>query len=261
MTLSASDIDTWARVLHDATGQRRDIAGISKSVDISADEAYAIQAAGVGLRVEAGETVVGAKAGLTSRAKQVQMGVEAPIFGVLTDGMTLSADGGVEVAQLIHPRCEPELVFLMGDDVSGAATTAEQVLDATESVHGGIEVIDSRYSQFQFTFADVIADNTSAARYVVGTDGVAPRSVDLRDIECSFRVNGETVSTATGAALLGDPAECVAALVRHLDSTGQGLVAGDWVLAGGLTDAAAIEPGDVVRASYSCFADVEVIAR
>ena len=78
---------------------------------------------------------------------------------------------------------------------------ADDVLDATERVVGGIEVIDSRYEAFKFTLPDVIADNTSAARVAIGDVGVAPREVDLRDVECTFTVDGEVTGRATGAAL------------------------------------------------------------
>ena len=83
----------------------------------------------------------------------------------------------------------------------------------------------------------MIADNTSAARVAIGTAGVAPREVDLRDVECTFTVDGEVTGTATGAALLGSPADCVALLVRHLARTGRGLEAGWLVMAGAPLDA------------------------
>ncbi|WP_373068698.1 2-keto-4-pentenoate hydratase [Gemmatimonas sp.] len=261
MTLPKNEVEHWAEVLAEAVRHRTEMSGISKSLDLSPEDAYAIQSAGIELRTIAGERIVGAKAGLTSRAKQLQMGVDAPIYGVLTEGMLLAPGDPIPIDQLIHPRCEPELVFLIGHDLAGNNVTADDVLDCTDSVRGGIEVIDSRYARFEFTFADVIADNTSAAKYLVGSEGVSPRSVDLREIRCSFSLNGEVVGTATGDALLGDPAECVAALVRHLAFGGSGLCAGDTVLAGGLMDAIAIQPGDVIRASYSAVEDVEVTAQ
>jgi 2-oxo-3-hexenedioate decarboxylase len=123
-------------------------------------------------------------------------------------------------------------------------------------VIGGIEIIDSRYEAFKFTLPDVIADNTSAARALIGTDGVAPRDVDLTLVECTFTVNGEVKGTATGAALLGDPAECVAMLVRHLARHERGLQAGWIVLAGAPLEAAQLAPGTIATASYSHFGSV-----
>ena len=123
---------------------------------------------------------------------------------------------------------------------------------------GGIEVIDSRYEAFKFTLPDVIADNTSAARVAIGTAGVAPRDVDLREVECTFTVDGDVTGTATGAALLGSPADCVALLVRHLARAGRGLEAGWLVMAGAPLDARPFGHGTVATASYSHFGDVTV---
>ena len=125
-------------------------------------------------------------------------------------------------------------------------------------VVGGIEVIDSRYEAFKFTLPDVIADNTSAARVAIGVDGVAPRAIDLRDVECTFTVDGEVTGVAKGEALLGSPAECVATLVRHLARSGRGLRAGWVVPAGAPLDARPFGVGVVATASYSHFGDVTV---
>ncbi len=51
--------------------------------------AYDVQEAGVRLLAAAGERQVGFKLGLTSRAKQAQMGVGEPLYGELTDAMVL----------------------------------------------------------------------------------------------------------------------------------------------------------------------------
>jgi 2-oxo-3-hexenedioate decarboxylase len=153
---------------------------------------------------------------------------------------------------------EPEFVFLMGTDLEGERCTADDVLDATERIVGGIEVIDSRYAAFKFTLADVIADNTSAARVAIGDSGVAPREVDLGEVECTFTVDGEVTGRATGAALLGSPAECVALLVRHLARSGRGLHAGWLVMAGAPLDARPLGVGTTATATYSHFSEVTV---
>ena len=105
---------------------------------------------------------------------------------------------------------------------------------------------------------DAIADNTSAARVAIRTDGVAPRDVDLREIECTFTVDGEVTGRATGEALLGSPAECVALLVRHLARSGRGLDAGWLVMAGAPLDARPFGRGTIATASYSHLGDVTV---
>ena len=249
----------WARYLRKAVEARQEVAAITTHVDaLTIDDAYAIQDALVRSWIADGDTLAGAKLGLTSKAKQEQMGVDEPAYGAVLGSSVLGACADVAIDELIHPRVEPELVFVMGSGLAGPHVTADDVLDATERVVGGIEVIDSRYERFSFTLADAIADQTSAARIAVGTEGIAPRDVDLRTIECTFIVNGEVTGRATGAALLGDPAECVALLVRHLARDDRGLEAGWIVPAGAPTDARPLGRGTVATATYNHLGDVTV---
>ena len=250
---------SWAEYLQAAVDERREVQGIESQVhDLSITDAYHIQDALIARRLANGDALAGAKLGLTSKAKQQQMGVSEPAYGWVTASSVLSERADVRIGELIHPRVEPEFVFLMGEDLAGESCTADDVLDATERVVGGIEVIDSRYEAFKFTLADAIADNTSAARVVIGGEGIAPREVDLRDVECTFTVDGEVTGRATGGALLGSPAECVALLVRHLARSGRGLHAGWLVLAGAPVDARPFGLGTTATAAYSHFGDVTV---
>lgn len=253
------DHQHWADYLRKAVRERQEVAAITKQVDVlPLDEAYAIQDALIASWLDDGDALAGAKLGLTSKAKQEQMGVDEPAYGMVLASSVLGAHAEVPIDELIHPRVEPELVFVIGSELAGPGVTADDVLDATERVVGGIEVIDSRYEKFSFTLPDVIADQTSAARIAVGSEGVAPRDVDLREIECTFTVDGEVTGRATGAALLGDPAECVALLVRHLARADRGLEAGWVVPAGAPTDAQPLARGTVAVASYSHLGDVTV---
>jgi 2-oxo-3-hexenedioate decarboxylase len=149
----------------------------------------------------------------------------------------------------VRPRSRGH--FVLAQALSGPGITANDVLDATEKIVGGIEIIDSRYEAFSFTLTDVIADNTSAARVMIGADGVPPRGADLTTMGCVFEIDGDVTGTATGAALLGDPAECVAMLANHLGKHGQQLDAGWIVMAGAATDAQPLRAGTVAAARYS----------
>ncbi|MFD2396542.1 hypothetical protein ACFSVJ_06500 [Prauserella oleivorans] len=77
-----------------------------------------MQAALVERRLARGERLTGLKMGLTSEAKMTQMGVDAPIWGRLTDAMHIPDGGSVSLAGRIHPRVEPELAFRIGRDAS-----------------------------------------------------------------------------------------------------------------------------------------------
>ncbi len=259
--MTTIDHANWAAYLAAGVDERRELQAITKQVDeLSIDDAYAIQAALLELQLGRGDTMAGAKLGLTSVAKQEQMGVSEPVYGWVPASTVVASGGEVALDELIHPRCEPELVFVLAEDLAGPGVTADDVLDATATVVGGIEIIDSRYEAFSFTLPDVIADNTSAARVVLGSDGIGPRDQDLATIDCWFDLNGEQVGEATGAALLGDPATCVAHLANHVGKAGLKLEAGWHVLAGAVTDAKPFTAGTQATARYSVLGDVSVTA-
>ena len=81
----------------------------------------------------AGEHLIGAKLGLTSRVKRAALGIDEPVFGRLTSGMLLPAAEPIPLEQLIHPRAEPEIAYLIGRDLDGPVTPAG-VLAATDAV-------------------------------------------------------------------------------------------------------------------------------
>ena len=204
---------------------------------------YAVQRE---LRTSAGP-LVGWKLGVTSRAKQAQVGVDSPVYGFLEGANALDVGAPLDTSALIQPRCEPEIVFVLGRDLAGPHVTAADVIGASSGVAVGIEVLDSRYRDYKFTMPDVVADNTSAGRFVVGTP-VPTAGIDLRLVGVVLEKNGEVVATASGAASLGHPAAAVAWMVRTMAADGEGLRAGDVVLSGGLTAAVPVAAGDVVVA-------------
>jgi 2-oxo-3-hexenedioate decarboxylase len=219
--------------------------------DLDLRTAYAIQDETLCRRVERGEHVAGIKLGLTSRAKQQRMGISSPLVAWLTDAMTLPAGAPLPDGSLIHPRAEPEIVFVMKEKLSGAGVTAAQAMSAVGRVYAGIEIIDSRYRDFRFTLPDVVADNASSALYLTGSIGVPPEDLDLGLEACLVEVNGIVVDSATGAAVQGHPAEALALAANALAERGIAIEPGWIVLTGGMTDAVPVGPETVVRVHFS----------
>ncbi len=120
------------------------------------------------------------------------------------------------------------------------------MLAATDFVMPGIEVIDSRYRDFKFDLKSVVADNTSAARFVVGGQPLGVEGVDLRTLGVVLEKNGEPVAFGAGAAVLGHPASAIAMLANHLGARGESIPAGSVILSGGITAAVAVDKGDAV---------------
>jgi len=220
--------------------------------------AYEAQDLALGHRRSRGEVVTGVKLGLTSRAKQRQVGVDAPSVAWLTDAMVLPTGTPIPRAQLIHPRAEPEIAFIMGSRLEGPGISAAQALGAVASVCGAIEIIDSRYAGFKFSLADAVADNNSSARYVTGHVLRDPADLDLALEACLLEVDGQIVDTATGAAVQGHPAEALAFAANTLAARGHAIEAGWVVLTGGMTDAVAIEPCARIAAHFTSLGSITI---
>jgi 2-oxo-3-hexenedioate decarboxylase len=254
-------LDATAAALDGAALERRALAEpfTDGDANLDADTAYDIQRLVVAKRLERGARIVGAKLGLTSKAKQRQMQVDEPLYGWLTSDMFLDSTC-VDLGAFIHVRAEPEIAFLIGREIRAPATVPG-VLAATDAVFAAIELIDSRYDGFRFRHPDVIADNASSAGVVVGS--MARRAEELGDLRLLgivLRRNGAVVATAAGAAALGHPALAVAWLVDRLAERDETLEPGSIILSGGLTDAVPLEPGSVVTAEIEGLGTVEVRA-
>jgi len=259
MALNSKTLDKLARHLHACQREARDTPKITdEHPEMDFDDAYAIQDRILAAKLKGGARIAGYKAGLTSHAKMKQMGVTDPVFGFLVDEFTVPDGGEVKVSELIHPKVEPEICFVTRTELKGPGCSIASVLAASDVVLPGIEVIDSRYRDFKFDLKSVVADNTSASRFVVGGRAVDARSVDLRTTGLVLEKNGVPVALGAGAAVLGHPAAAVAMLVNHLGRRGKALPAGSLVLSGGATEAVAVQKGDHVTLRMQGMGSVSV---
>ena len=211
--------------------------------ELDLETGYEIQDLNLQARLARGETLVGVKLGLTSKAKQERMGVHFPFVAWLTDAMLLGAGDPVPQSRLIHPRIEPEIVFVLKDRLAGPGVSCAVAMAAVGSVWGGAEVIDSRYRDFRFTAGDVAADNASSGAFVTGPIGLPPDALNLALEAALVEVDGQVVDSATGAAVQGHPGEALALAANELAKRGHALEPGWIVLTGGMTDAVFAPPG------------------
>jgi len=247
MTLNAENILKLAQHLDDCQQHARDTHKITDDYPaMDWNDAYAIQEAIAALKKKRGASIVGYKAGLTSHAKMQQMGVSEPVFGFIDDQGNAPEGSAIAIKELIHPKVEPEIAFVMREELRGPGCHVGAVLAATALVLPAMEVIDSRYRDFKFDLKSVIADNTSAARYVVGGCSQPVQALDLRTLGVVLEKNGVPVAFGAGAAVLGHPAAAIAMLVNHLGRRGQALPAGSVVLSGAITEAVSVAAGDSV---------------
>lgn len=247
MKLDLETIATLATRLENCELKAQDTTKITDDhPDMDWDDAYAIQDEIRRRKSARGGRIIGFKAGLTSHAKMTQMGISTPVFGFLADYFAILDGGECRIDELIHPKIEPEIAFVTKTELRGPGCHIGAVLAATDFVMPGIEVIDSRYENFKFDLKSVVADNTSAARFVVGGQPVGVYGTDLRTVGIVLEKNGQPVAFGAGAAVLGHPAAAIAMLANHLGARGECIPAGSVILSGGITEAVSVQRGDAV---------------
>ena len=253
-----AEIVAMAQTLIAAERDRREIPQFSdQNPNLDVASAYLAQRAFVQSKIDDGDRLVGYKLGLTSKNKQIAMGVDSPLYGRVTASMISTYGEPISFDRFIHPRVESEIAFLLGEDITGPATVTS-VLAATELVFGAVDVLDSRYQGFKFTLTDVVADNASAGAFYLGPIARRPDELDLRLLGCVVRVNGEVAMTAAGAAVMGHPAASVAWLANQLADQGESLKAGQLVFSGGVTAPVPVLPAGSVTFEFDGLGVIEV---
>jgi 2-oxo-3-hexenedioate decarboxylase len=238
-------LETYAATLDDAVRTACAIPQLTNAdPDLGVASAYEIQAHAIERRLARGERRIGMKMGLTSRAKMLQVGVDQMCWGRLTDAMLLEEGDSLSYRRFIHPRIEPEIAFLMKNSLAGRVTGA-QALAAVEAIAPAMEVIDSRYEDFKFALADVVADNSSSSALVVGTWQDARQ--DFSNLGVILEIDGHPAEIGSTAAILGHPLRSLVAAARMVAEHGESLNPGDIVMAGGITAAPMLKPGMTVR--------------
>jgi 2-oxo-hept-3-ene-1,7-dioate hydratase len=249
-------IQQLAAELHASEKSRQQVEHFSKRFPgMTIEDGYAVSRAWVQMKIAEGRKVRGHKIGLTSRAMQQSSQIDEPDYGTLLDDMFF-APGDIPAERFIAPRVEVELAFILKQPLRGAEVTMEDVLAATEYVQPAIEIIDARIEQFDRhtkvmrKVFDTISDNAANAGIVLGGKPVAPRKVDLPWCGAILRQNGVVEETGLAAGVQGHPAIGVAWLARKLAPWGEGLEAGEVVLAGSFTRPVGAKRGDVFDADY-----------
>lgn len=258
-TLTTEVIASLAGHIENAELQAHDIKKITNDYpDMDWEDAYDIQWE-IRRRKEArGNRIVGLKMGLTSYAKMAQMGVETPIYAFLADYFSVPDGGSIETSKLVHPKVEAEIAVITDKELSGPGCTVAHVLDAISSVVPAVEIIDSRYENFNFDLKSVIADNASSSRFVTGGNVKRVTDVDMKTLGVVMEKNGQIVELGAGAAVLGHPAASVAMLANMLAERDEVIPAGTFIMTGGITAAVAVEAGDHVSVRYQDLGSISV---
>ena len=231
----------------------RDLIG---TTDLS--KAYAVQEINTALRIAQGARVIGSKIGLTSLSVQKQLGVDQPDFGMLWNDTEVFNGGEVSMKDLMQPKAEAEIAFVLGRDLDQDRLTSVDVLSALDYALPSIEIVGSRIANWDIKITDTIADNASVSHWVIGHRPIKLENVDLLNCKMVMTNNGKNVSKGQGKACLGSPINAVLWLAQKMNEIGKPMKAGDLILSGALGPMAAANAGDNFTVSIEGLGEVSV---
>lgn len=242
--LRAADVNnTPIRPLRDSA--------LELGVSTTQEDAYAVQRQVRELRTAAGDRVIGRKIGLTAAAVQRQLGVDQPDYGTLWASTAYGDGATVSLSSLIHPKIEAEVALVLEHDLHDPDLTLVDIIKATAFVLPALEIVDSRIIDWDIQLFDTVADNASAAGFVLGADPKRLDQVDLRDAVMAMTEDGRTVSQGLGSDCMGHPLNAATWLARQCCTYGDPLGAGDIILTGAVGPMVTVRQGARYEAHIS----------
>jgi 2-oxo-3-hexenedioate decarboxylase len=256
-----SDPNALARELIDAYANKTIVpAPSSREGGIDLNRAYATEAAIAGSRRAEGHATVGWKVGYANKAMWRALELETLVWAHMYDDTVRYADWNdttLSIAAMVAPKIEPEIVFKLARVPESSDAVA--VLQATEWIALGFEIIDCVYPDWKFQPADFVAARGLHAALVVGEPvyveelgDTAKFAEELASFTVRLLKNNEMVEEGAAKNALKSPALCVGELSEALKRRGgEALQAGDLISTGTLTTSMLMTPGDVWIASLS----------
>lgn len=218
-------IDHAAQLLVQAYQQHRAVTVTAESAPSSSEEAYAIQQAV--WRAMAGSARPTAwKVGAPSRDSEP---TAAPIFPrqIVTSPASLAAESFIGLG------IEAEMAVRFGRDLPtrSARYTREETLEAIDSVHMAIELVDTRLAAPKAAGPLwCLADNLLNGGLIIGEELAHWREVDFSALTVRVSANGQRLAETLGRPPLDDLFFCLPWWVEHVGGakTGDIVATGAW---------------------------------
>lgn len=143
--MNNEQIKQAAQMLYQAEKSRIPVELISVAYpEATAEDAYNIQLKYVEKRLQQDNVkIIGKKIGLTSEAMRTMVGVNEPDYGHLFDDMYYEMDVVIDMSEMLAPKIESEIAFVLNKELKGPGVKVTDVIEATAGVMPSFEIIDS----------------------------------------------------------------------------------------------------------------------
>jgi len=213
----------------------------------TADEIQASVAA------ELGYELIGWKVAATNEVSQRKRGIVEPLYGRLYRQRLIGAGRACRRESFSDPALELEFAFRFGctPPVLDRKLSVAEITQCISEVLPSIEIVDSRYAGWRNCPASsLLVDNLAHGAVIVGEPVPEWRDQPLAGIETRLLIDGEVVTTGSGAEVLGDPLTALVWLVEALRRHGRSIEPGQLVISGTTTAVVPLRAGADVRAEF-----------
>lgn len=218
--------------------------------NLSIAEAYQVQDLVADLRVQRGEEIVGFKVGCTSDAIRAQFGLTDPISGYLFKPHIFDGGSVIDWTKFAGCAIEPELVMMIGEDLSGFDLSDDHLINAIETISPGIELHNYRFWFGQASIQELICSGGIHAGLIIGNSTFSPNSISYKDELFSVYKDEKLITEAPAREIMGGPIHSLRWLVNSLTRRGSRLKKGSYVIPG--------SPVELVRIEKNCELRVQV---
>jgi 2-oxo-3-hexenedioate decarboxylase len=204
-------------------------------------------------RLAQGAMMVGRKIGFTNPAMWARYGVDQPLWAPLYQATVVyidPAEAECSLGGFAEPKIEPELV-LHFHRTPPVTDDPAAILACVDWVAHAFEIVQSHYPNWEFSAADVVADDVLHGTLLIGPPrhvaDLGPGLIErLKTFSVALYAQGELRETGEGRNVLGCPATAVAYLQQVLNRQPESatLQAGELVTTGTITTALPVKIGE-----------------
>ena len=188
-------------------------------------------------RLRDGDRRLGWKIGLNDPAVMERLGLERPVVGHLLESRRHDPGEALSLAGATSPAIEPEIAIHLDDDgqVAGVGPALE-LIDAAPPFEDLERIIADNIFHRAVVLGPIASAARLPARVSVARNGAEERAADV------------AVDVAGTVALVAD----------RLEAAGAHLEAGDRIIAGSLTPAVPVAPGDQLTADFEALGELTI---
>tara|TARA_Y100000817_G_C16852122_1_gene542477 strand:+ start:800 stop:1591 length:792 start_codon:yes stop_codon:yes gene_type:complete len=225
------------------------------------ENAYRVQDAFIEIMTERGEEIVGWKVALTSKAMQEFCGVDHPLSGAIFKSKVHPSPYSLDLDNHRHLGLECEIAVQMGSDLKLGESphTRESVASQVEICYPAFELIEDRNADYDaLNPFDSVSENAWNAGVVLGQPLSNWDQLDLVSTPTLLEVNDAHIGAGKTGDALGHPFDAVAWVANHLNSRGQTIEAGQFVMTGSTVVTYFPENRDQVKFSVGQYGSAEL---